>query len=128
MNDKERFISERDTAAIQLALKASNFESGFKNVSSHDPNSHVSLVFVPVARANGVVRTAEHREMIGEGTTSQEAMDDWSTKLARLPQSGDRLFWRCRPEIDWMVDRRDGRILWRVYARLAIFETNEAAA
>lgn len=127
MKDTAKFNDECQKAAMQLSQKAAAFEVGFKSVSALPPDQTIN-VYVPYEKIEGGVRIAEHKECFGKGKTAQEALDDWSDKLAQLPQSGDRLFWRVNPEIDWSFNFETNAPVWKVYARLAIFETAKDAA
>ena len=109
-------------AQNDLDLRKLGYESGFDRVSGPDTDAppKISFAHIEWTSPDREAIIARHHEVLGQGKSYQDAIDDWQKHLATKPQCGDFLHWRVRPEIDWQYDFASQTPTWRVYARFAI--------
>jgi hypothetical protein len=100
------------------------FEKGFGKILGPPPPkaalplSHVTLDKLPKTEEESIKLL--HHQCLGEGNTLVEAFDDFKTKLAEKPQSGQMLYWRVTPEIASQRDFAADKTRYRIYARFAV--------
>lgn len=120
-NRRDEALSDPSIKVTLQSMRAV-YESGFAQSSKIESPKHFSIADLPISSDSlvDVGSTFNHREVMGQGDTAKEAMEDWKTRLDKCPQSGDKLMWRVPPEIDCWCDFPSDKLIWKVYARFVI--------
>lgn len=120
MIDRAALNTKRIDAEIDLKRRQGIYETGFKHISEIKPKDFVGMSFSPDPKPDPSAVIMVHRESGGFGDTAEEAIEDWQTRMKYHPQSGERLHWRVKPEIDYAIDFERQKPVWKVYARFSV--------
>ena len=117
--DKKKHVAQERLDQIKA-----DYDKGFAKVEKPRPDPAIPFGSLPTdpQPIETSVKTAEHRTIGGSGGAPEEAIADFMAKFDQLPKSGEMVFWRVAPEIDWYYDFERQETIWRVFARVAIFE------